>query len=282
MTQPAVSRQVGGLERKLGVRLFQRVPRGVRPTSAGDTAVDLARDILDRLRAMEAAVGAFSALATGRLRLSGFPSANTYLIPEAVRRFSRAHPGVSLTLLQADSGGATAALRESRIDLALITAWDLPTKSDSSGPDMQPVEGIELTPLLDEELRVAMPASHRLAERSRVALRDLRDETWIEGAHPDCLGPVTALAGGLGQSPRIGFTCDDWNGKQALVAAGVGLTLVPTLAQAALRHDVVLRPTTPSLPTRRLFAATTAEPFRSPAVTAILPVLVAIAAENRN
>jgi DNA-binding transcriptional LysR family regulator len=266
MTQPAVSRQIAGLERRLGMRLFWRVPRGVRATSAGEVAIELARDVVARLRAMETRLAAYGTLEAGCLRLSAFPSANTYLVPEAIRRFGDQHPGVTLSLDQTDQDNPLRAVQDGRIDLALLTAW-------------QPVGergDVELVPLLDEELLLALPTRHPLARCGRVRLRELRDETWIEGAHPDCLGPIPRLAEALGNPPRIGFTCDDWNGKQALVAAGAGLALVPTLARAAIRSDVALRPTDPPLPVRRLFAAAPAPPFRPPAAAAMITLLAEV------
>src|SRR5690606_25262569 len=115
--------------------------------------------------------------------------------------------------------------------------------------------GIDLTPLLDEEFQIALPDSHPLARRDRVRLKDLRAETWVEGGFPDCLGPLHRLAAALGGEPRIGFFCEDWNGKQALVAGGSGIMLVPTLARCSLRPGVTLRPTVPPLPVQ-LYPAT--------------------------
>ncbi len=284
MTQPAVSRQIGGLERRLGVRLFRRVPRGVRPTPAGSTTVELARDILARMRALEARLSMFTGLAAGHLRMSAFPSANTLLTPEAIHRFVAAHPGVTVSLVQPDPAGSLPAIRDGRIDLSLVTAWELypdprTAKYDLSAPplDAAALDGIDLIPLLDEELHVALPADHRLARRRRVSLRELSGERWIEGAFPDCLGPIPHLAEALGGPPRIGFFCDDWNGKQALVAAHSGVMLVSTSTRGALRRDLVLRPTVPTLPTRRLYAAA-AHPFRPPAATAMISILTEICA----
>ncbi|MEU8251946.1 LysR substrate-binding domain-containing protein [Nonomuraea sp. NPDC048916] len=154
-------------------------------------------------------------------------------------------------------------------------------KRDSAATPIAPAmaEGIDLIPLLDEEFQVALPSDHPLARDSRVRLRDLREEAWIEGGYPDCLGPISQLTDALGSVPRIGFFCEDWNGKQALVAGGSGIMLVPTLARAMMHRDVTLRPTIPSLPTRRLFAAAMPPPFRLPAVTAMLDVLVSVSQE---
>ncbi len=81
----------------------------------------------------------------------------------------------------------------------------------------------------------------------------------------------------IGSTPEIAFFCDDWNGKQALVAIGAGVMVVPSLARASIRADLVLRPTSSALPTRRLHAATARPPFRTPTVEAMLPVLHGLA-----
>ena len=82
----------------------------------------------------------------------------------------------------------------------------------------------------------------------------LAAETWIEGAHPDCLGPLEDFFAVAGFEPRIGFHCDDWTGKQALVAGGLGVMLFPSLALPSARDDIVLRPLSPPLPARRVLA----------------------------
>src|SRR4051794_19635505 len=147
MTQPAVSRQIAALERRLGVRLFQRLPRGVRATSAGQIAIELARDALTRLQLIETRMAALVTLEAGHLRLSAFPSANTFLVPEAIRRFSDAHPGVTLSLGQIDQDDPVRAVRDGHVDLALVTEWQPATDPDR----------VELIPLLDERLLLALP-----------------------------------------------------------------------------------------------------------------------------
>lgn len=285
LTQPAVSRQIGGLEKQLGLPLFRRAARGVSPTAAGSTAVDLARGVLGRLDAMEATMRTLAGLDAGHLRLTAFASANTSFVPAAIRRFDADHPGVTITLLHVDPVDALDAVQNDRVDLALLTEWQLyadplsaRTDPDAQRLSDQEIDGVELVTLLDEDLHVALPDGHPLAARSTVPLAALRDETWIEGAYPDCLGPLSALTEALGAPPRIGFTCHDWNGKQALVAGGAGIMVVPTLARDALRPDIQLRPTHPRLPTRRLYAALPRPPFRTPPAHAMLALLTTLAA----
>jgi DNA-binding transcriptional LysR family regulator len=105
MTQPAVSRQIARLERRAGVALFHRVPRGARPTTAGEVALESAREILARVQGLETRLSTFQSLDHGRLRMSAFASANAWFAPEAIRRFTRAHPGIAVSLAQPDPGG---------------------------------------------------------------------------------------------------------------------------------------------------------------------------------
>lgn len=280
MTQPAVSRQIAGLERRLGVPLFRRLPRGVRATSAGLAAVEQAREVLARLRDLESRVAAFGGLAGGELRMSAFASANTTLVPAAISRFRAQHPDVTLRLIAIDPTAPLHAVAEGLADLALLTDWQLwadpnstRTAADPASAARTVVEGVDLVALAEEELQVALPVTHPLAGMDRVHLPDLAGEAWIDGAYPDCLGPLTTLATALGGPPRIAFHCDDWHGKQALVAAGAGVMLVPALARGTTHPGVVLRPTSPALPQRAIFAAVATPPFRPPTVTAMLAMI---------
>lgn len=91
LTQPAVSRQISGLEARLGVTLFRREPRGVTPTGAGTTAVERPHRGLHRVEAAEQVARGVDA---GHLRLTAFASVNTFFVPDAIRRFHAEHPGM--------------------------------------------------------------------------------------------------------------------------------------------------------------------------------------------
>jgi DNA-binding transcriptional LysR family regulator len=263
-TQPSISRQIAALEAEVGAQLLERDTRRVRLTQAGELLVDHAEAVLSRLDAAQAQLDALAGLEGGRLRLSAFASANTWLVPDALASFADRHPKVELSVTQGKPLDNLAALRAGELDLALVTSWDL------GDPDA--AERIETVKLLEDQLYLALPRSHRLADRKRLAMSDIAHETWIEGAHPDCLGSLDQLGRLIGARPRIGFYCDDWTGKQALVGAGLGITLYPRLALGAPRPDITVRPLPRSLPSRDIYAAFPAD-HQAPAVHAMLACL---------
>ncbi|TMR96037.1 LysR family transcriptional regulator [Nonomuraea basaltis] len=269
MTQPAVSRQIATLERHTGVRLFERLPRGVRPTDAGRAALEQAGEVLRGMRLFETRMRAFATAEAGRVRVSAFPSAATSYLPERFRSFAARHPGVDLSLtVRSGEHDPCAAVLDGDADIALLTSWDL---TGAAG-----AVGVVLTPLREDELLVALAATHPLAKGTRVRLRDLAADRWIDGTHPDCLGPISQLAAALGGAPRISHVCDDWNGRQGLVAAGVGVMLYPSIAgHSTARPDIRLLRPSPSLPSRTILAATLPPTDRPPAVSAFLATLTA-------
>ena len=129
-----------------------------------------------------------------------------------------------------------------------------------------------------DEVQVALPSRHPLAQGSAVALRRLADETWIAGC-PQCRGHLLAIAGRDGFEPRIDYATDDYVAVLGLVAAGLGVALVPGLVlRTAHHHDVVMRPLAPTS-RRAVVAVTTPDLARVPAVVATLSALRQAAAD---
>ncbi len=140
--------------------------------------------------------------------------------------------------------------------------------------DRHPDVDIDRVLVLSEHMYLALPREHRLAVEDKVRLKDLADETWLCGVCPSSCGDVVKEAcREAGFEPRIGLESDEYQVLQAYVAAGLGFTLLPDLALPALRHDLVVRPTTPEAPKREVWAATRAEGARSAATLTMVQIL---------
>jgi molybdate transport repressor ModE-like protein len=267
-TQSAVSQQIAALEREAGATLIERNPRGLRLTDAGEALVRHADKILARLAEAEAELEAIAGLRGGRLRVATFPTAGATLVPHAVREFNQRHPGVELTLTEADPIESLPLLKAGELDLALVDDADVQDDVD-----------VELIHLLEDPMHLALPADHPLASKQRVRLADVAGEPWI---HPTsncpCRGHVQTACSAAGFEPHVAYESDDFQVVQGLVAAGVGVALIPALALISERPDVVIRPLGPKAPFRKILAATLADGYRSPAVAEMLEILRTIAA----
>lgn len=245
--QPVVSRQLAALETAVGARLFDRLPRGVRLTEEGRYLLAHAEVILARMRAARDDLAALRNLDIGRLRAGAIDSANMALVPRAMAAFRAAHPSVTLSIAEGTSSVQLARLRNAEIDVAVVSSY--PGQEPDTGP-------LDLHHLLADPLMVALPIDHPLTRRRTLRLADLADESWVEG-FPESAQTLTEACRRAGFAPRIDYRVRNWSAKQGFVAAGFGLTLVPTLSAAALRPDIVVRPLRPhDAPVRQIHAAT--------------------------
>ncbi len=266
-TQPAVSRQIATLEAEAGARLVERGARGIRLTPAGELLLEHAEVILDRLAAAEHQLDALSGLDGGRLRIGAFPTANATLIPLALTAFDAEYPSVCLSLTECTTGEAGPLLASGELDIAVV--------SDAGRPG----EDLELELLIEEQMYLALPRAHHLVDKPEIVMADLRDEIWIEGRDGICRTKLMAAAERAGFEPRVAFQSTEWLGKQGLVAAGVGITLIPTVALATVRDDIVLRSLADG-PTRTISIATHSSRYRAPGIEPMRQILKRVAAEH--
>ncbi|MEU8529324.1 LysR family transcriptional regulator [Streptomyces sp. NPDC048629] len=268
-TQSAVSRQVQTLEDEVGAELFERLPRGVRLTEPGRVLLPHAEAVRDRLAAARAELEALRTLDGGLLRVGSFSSANAALVPRAQAEFRRRHPGIAVTRTEGPSVKHLGLLAAGEEDLAVV----------SPAVPVATPEGVTLHHLLDEPMLVALPRDHAQSGRRAVRLAELADEEWIVGNErlgDTLFRPVVAA----GFTPRTALVVHDWLAKLGAVAAGLGITLVPALAAAAVRRDVSLVTVHPDdMPYRRVCAATPHTPTH--AARAFLGRLRETAAELR-
>ena len=248
-TQSAVSQQVAALEAETGVTLIERLPRGVRLTAAGQVLREYAEGIIARLHAAEAEMAAIAGLRGGQLRMASFPTAGATLMPLAIAIFRGQHPEVGLMLAEGEPEEIGPRLCAGEFDLALL--FEFEGTSESLGPELERIA------LFEDPIFLALPADHALAQRPALRLEDLRAEAWIQtSASSPCARHVVRSCHAAGFDPIVSFESDDYQTVQGLVAAGVGVSLIPKLALAGARDDIAVRALTPSNPVRTVVAAT--------------------------
>jgi DNA-binding transcriptional LysR family regulator len=278
--QPSVSHHLARLEAEVGVPLTERHGRGVRLTAAGRLLAARAEEILGRVGAAREELDALVSLSAGRVRLAAFPSALATLVPDVVGRLAREHPGLGVGLVEAEPPEALDALRRGAVDVALVF------EHDRSPLD---TDGLRAVPVLAEELFLVRsgadprPGAHddtrddphdeaaASSAEGPADLAPLADAAWIAGCER-CRADLVGRCERAGFTPRVAFETDDYVAVQALVASGVGVSLLPALALRAHRDPrVVVRP----LPgaARRVLAVTYGE-RPSPGATAVVEGLV--------
>jgi DNA-binding transcriptional LysR family regulator len=269
-TQSAVSQSIARLEAETGATLVVRDRRGIRPTVAGAALVEHAETILAQVEAAEADLAAVLGVRAGRLRVASFPSAGATLMPLAVAAFRRQHPDVALTLAEGEPEEIAPRLRAGEFDLALL--FEFP------GVRERPGTGFRTTALLEDPMHVALPVEHPLASKPALALLDLRDQDWVQtSASSPCGRHVVRSCLAAGFDPHVTFESDDYETVQGLVAAGVGVALIPRLALTRVHPGIVVRALAPRSPIRKVIAATSAGPGGSPAAERMIEVLADVA-----
>ncbi|EAP98533.1 putative transcriptional regulator [Janibacter sp. HTCC2649] len=268
-SQPAISQMVRRLETRTGTTLVERIGRSVRLTEAGAVLARHAGPVLSALDAAEEEVAAIAGLRSGRVRLMAFPSASATLVPKALAKVKADHPGVTITFSEAEPRESLAALRAGECDLAVAFVYE----GTDLGRGEEDLEAFVTTPLLDDEVLLAVPLTHELAHAKNVDMAALKDETWIAGC-PRCRGHLLQLASTAGYVPNIAYETEDYVAVMGLIAEGLGVAVIPDLILKTVHHeDVAALPMTPAS-RRHIVAVTTPDLQRVPAVKATLDALV--------
>jgi DNA-binding transcriptional LysR family regulator len=268
-TQSAVSQQIAALEEEAGMALLDRHPRGVTLTAAGQTLLGHAETVLAGLAAAEHALAEIAGLRGGMLRLGAFPTASATLMPPAIAAFRGAYPDVGLSLVEGEPEDLVPLLRAGDLDLALVFRFP---------DDEEPPAEVELVALLEDPMCLALPAAHPLAGAQAVGLEQLRDEPWVQtSASSGCARHVVRRCHAAGFEPHVAFESDDYQTVQGLVAAGVGVALIPRLALSTQRGDISVRELDPA-PSRLLAAALPVAGRLVPSAPAMLGVLEGVCA----
>ncbi len=269
-TQSAISQAIARLEGEAGAQLVLRDRGGIRPTAAGATLVEHADTILTTIQTAEEELANVLGVRSGRLRLASFPSAGSTLIPRAVAMFRRDHPDVTLTLAEGEPEQIAPRIRAGEFDLALL--FEFP----GTGGRLR--EGLRSVTLLEDPMFVALPADHRLARKGALRLADLHGEDWVQtSSDSPCACHVVRLCLAAGFEPRVTFESDDYETVQGLVAAGVGVALIPRLALSHVNPRVVVRSLSPRTPSRKIIAVTPPGGASAPSALRMLGILADVA-----
>jgi DNA-binding transcriptional LysR family regulator len=242
VSQPSLSLQIARLETELGTPLFHRQGRRVTLTDAGEALLPLAERLLEGEAEARRAVQQVAGLERGRLTLCALPALDQHLLPPWLARFRGEHPGIEVRVRELRPARAVAqAVLAGRADVGFV---HLPCET----------EGLAVRELLDDELALVVPEDHRLAGREAESLAETAEEQWVwvhEAQDPD--HPLYAACLAAGFVPRIVCESGSAQGVLALVAAGLGIALLPRLAIEP-RPGLRVVPLAPPAPTRTLAA----------------------------
>lgn len=279
-TQPAVAQHIRRLERDTGVALLVRSGRGMSPTEAGRSLLAHADAVSAQLTTADRDLAAFADLRAGTVRLAAFPSATATLVPRALALLRDRHPGVDVRLIEAEPPEARALLDVGEADLAVGFRHSSRAPEPGShrlagrtGPVDPAVD------LLDDALMLIVPpASPFLA--GRPALARLAGEPWIAGCER-CRSHLVAVCAAAGFTPEIRHGTDDYVVTQRLVAAGLGVAMLPGLALTAARVPGVAVVEAADAGIRHVHLIVGPADRPAPAVRALASALRAAAGQHR-
>jgi LysR family hydrogen peroxide-inducible transcriptional activator len=243
VSQPTLSTQIRKLEEELGVQLVERSPKNIMPTPVGEEIADRARLVLSDIDQIRAVARRSGNPAEGTMRLGLFPTLAPYLLPHVVPGVRERYPKLKLQLSEEKTEDVLTMLRQGELDAGILA---LPVNED----------GLHKEILFEEPFVMAMPAAHPLAARKSIRMADLEGAELLLLEEGHCLREhaleVCALAGA---HERVDFHATSMETLRQMVAADVGVTLMPVLAvkpPIANTGNIVLRPFAEPAPRRTI------------------------------
>ncbi|HXH78263.1 LysR family transcriptional regulator [Nocardioides sp.] len=265
-TPSAISQQVKRLEKQAGVALLERVGRGVMLTAHGRRLVEDGSRLLGDLERLESGLHRDTDRVAGRLRIAAFSTAMRGLVAPVVRSLLDQHHDLELTLTEREPWDTVDLVATGQQDLGIVHSWgDVPLHL----PDH-----LSAVQIARDVADVIVPMGHRLSGSSRVSPTDLVDEDWV--ATPEgtiCRQWLLRMYDGTGHAPRIAHVAMDFDSHLALVAAGLGIALIPRLGRSPLGDDVVAVEAHRPVPTREIAVLHRTSMADSPAVRAVVKAL---------
>ncbi len=263
VSQPTLSAQLRKLEDALGVALVERRPRKLSLTAAGEAVVDRARRMLRDADDIRTLTRASQDPLSGQLKVGLIPTLGPYLLPRVAPRISRALPKLQLMLHEYRTASLIERTLAGELDLAILA---LPADT----------KGLVTRSLFAEAFLVAMPASHRLAAKKRVRSQDLYGEKLLLLEEGHCLRDQALDVCERAGTQEQDFRATSLETLRQMVAAGLGITLLPRLAAEgpfASARGLTVRPFAPPSPNRVIGAAWRRSTSRLPAIVAVCDII---------
>ena len=218
IAQPSLSQQVLKLEEELGTKLFDRLPRSIRLTEAGRAFIPRARTILEQMEAARSTAADQNTDFRGSVAVGVIPTVAPYLMPTYTARFAKKYPDAKLRIVEETTSILVEGLRNLSIDVAILA---LPLRH----------KDLELFPIRTEPLFVVMRKDHPRASAESLALKDLRGESFVMLRDGHCFRDLSiATCTRARITPNIAFESGQFSSLLGMVAAGVGVSLVPEMA----------------------------------------------------
>lgn len=265
VTTSAVSQQLARLEREVGQRLVERQGRGIRLTDAGALLANNAGDLLTHVERVEADLARHRDVVAGTVTIAAFATAGRGLLPTALRELRSRYPDLTVSLSEQEPHEAIPALSRGYLDVAVVQDW---ADDELTVPD-----GLARQDLLDDPFDVALPLDHPHSDRDSVTITELAGEDWISWSTGQiCHDWLARTLRPHGTQPHATHTASEHSTQLALVAAGLGVALIPRLGREPTPPAVRFVPVDPA-PTRRVFALWRAGTTTRPAIGATIDAL---------
>jgi LysR family transcriptional regulator, hydrogen peroxide-inducible genes activator len=224
VAQPSLSQQIMKLEEELKVRLFDRLGRSVRLTEPGQIFLPRARAILSEMKAAKEEVAERQAMVSGPVALGVIPTIAPYFLPTRIAVFSRKYPQADISVVEDVTVHLLDRLRGGLVDLAILA---LPARGND----------LDCFPLLTEKLYAILPKAHTLARRRSVLMKELREEPFLLLRDDHCFRETAIEVCKRARiAPQIVFESGQFSSILGMVAAGLGISVVPEMALER-RHD---------------------------------------------
>jgi DNA-binding transcriptional LysR family regulator len=235
MSQPGVSRAIAGLEAELGTALLLRTRSRVALTAAGERIVANAREVLARTEAIRQEAASAQGREAGRVRVGSLASVSEQLMPGILGSLRERHPELEVALFEGTDDEVIQWTRDRGVDVGVVAG---------------PVSGLEVRPFFEDEMLAALPASHPLAATDGpISPTELTDQPFVM-TRAGCERMIFDAFSAAHVAPQVAFEVTETATLLAMVAEGLGVSIVAALGARRPPADVVLRPLVPRVPRR--------------------------------